>query len=93
MENQDFSPLEPKVVLGIAAHPDDLDFGSAGTMAWFAENGADVYYLILTDGSKGSDDLNASAAELTKIRENEQRAAVYAIGGKGVTFLAILTVA
>ncbi|HEY4963276.1 MAG TPA: PIG-L deacetylase family protein [Candidatus Saccharimonadales bacterium] len=83
----DFKPLNPRVVLGIAAHPDDLDFGASGTMAHFAENGADVYYLILTDGSKGSDDKSLSSDELIKIRETEQQAAVEAIGGKGVEFL------
>ena len=79
--------LKPKVVLGVAAHPDDLDFGASGTMAGFAKNGAAVHYLIITDGSKGSDDLNLSSAELIKIREDEQRNAVKSIGGKSVTFL------
>lgn len=79
--------LKPKVVLGVAAHPDDLDFGASGTMAGFAKAGADVHYLIITDGSKGSDDPNISSAELIKMRENEQRNAVKAIGGKSVTFL------
>lgn len=83
MEN----PLNPKVVLGIAAHPDDLDFGTSGTMASFAKAGADVHYLIITDGSKGTDDMKASGTDLIKIREQEQRNAVKAIGGKSVTFL------
>ncbi len=87
MKPQEFSDLKPKIVLGIAAHPDDLDFGASGTMAWFANHGAAVHYLILTDGSKGSDDPNVSSAELVKIREAEQRAAVKAIGGKSVSFL------
>jgi len=79
--------LNPKVVLGVAAHPDDLDFGASGTMAGFAKNGADVHYLIVTDGSKGSSDEKLSSADLIKIREKEQRNAVKAIGGKSVTFL------
>lgn len=79
--------LHPKVVLGIAAHPDDLDFGAAGTMAKFASAGAKVYYLIITDGSKGSSNLHITSSELVKIRETEQRAAVRAIGGTDVTFL------
>lgn len=87
MDNPTFEPLKPKVVLGIAAHPDDLDFGAAGTMAKFASEGAEVYYLILTDGSKGSEDPEMTAEKLTKIREAEQRDAVSVIGGKGVTFL------
>ncbi len=79
--------LNPKVVLGVAAHPDDLDFGASGTMAGFAKSGADVHYLIVTDGSKGSSDMTLSSSELIKIREKEQRNAVKAIGGKSVTFL------
>jgi LmbE family N-acetylglucosaminyl deacetylase len=87
MDDKVFSPLTPKIVLGIAAHPDDLDFGAAGTMAAFAAAGAEVHYLILTDGSKGSEDPDITSAELVKIREAEQRAAVKAIGGKSVQFL------
>lgn len=87
MTKPDFSVLKPKVVLGIAAHPDDLDYGAAGTMAGFAQTGADVHYLILTDGSKGSADLKISPIELVKLREAEQRAAVKVVGGKSVQFL------
>lgn len=86
-KHQYFEPLQPKVVLGVAAHPDDLDFGSAGTMAKFASEGASVHYLLLTDGSKGSEDQNLSSEELIRIRQEEQRAALLAIGGQGITFL------
>ncbi len=79
--------LNPKVVLGVAAHPDDLDFGASGTLAAFAKNGADVYYLILTDGSKGTRDKTLTPRQLNKIRKDEQRAAVKAINGRGVEFL------
>ena len=41
-----------KVVLGVAAHSDDLDFSASGTFAKFAHDGYDCYYLILTDSSK-----------------------------------------
>jgi LmbE family N-acetylglucosaminyl deacetylase len=87
MEPTEFNELKPKIVLGIAAHPDDLDFGSSGTLAKFAAGVAAVHYLILTDGSKGSADLNAIPAELTKTREAEQQAAVKAIGGTSAQFL------
>lgn len=87
MEKISFSPLTPKIVLGIAAHPDDLDFGAAGTLAKYAREGADIYYLLLTDGSKGSSDLEMSSSRLVKIRQEEQRAATKVIGGKDVYFL------
>ena len=72
---ENFKPLKPSIVLGIAAHPDDLDFGSAATMAKFAKDGAKVYYLILTDGGKGSEDPRLTSEELTQIRRREQTAA------------------
>ena len=87
MPDHKFLPLKPKVVLGVAAHPDDLDFGASASMAKFARDGAEVYYLILTDGSKGSEDRKLSGEELVKIRREEQRAALLAIGGSGITFL------
>jgi len=80
------SLLQPKIVLGIAAHPDDLDVGAGGTMARFAAGGADVHYLILTDGSKGTDVPDMTSAELTKIRRAEQQQALEILGGKSVTF-------
>lgn len=82
-----FSDLKPQVVLGIAAHPDDLDVGAGGTMAHFAQQGAEVHYLILTDGSKGSDDPTMTSANLIPIREAEQQQALDSIGGKTITFL------
>lgn len=87
MNKQTFATLEPKVVLGVAAHPDDLDFGAAATMNKFALNGAKIHYLILTDGSKGSEDRSIAPQQLIKMRRDEQREALKIIGGEGVTFL------
>ncbi|HEY1063700.1 MAG TPA: PIG-L deacetylase family protein, partial [Candidatus Saccharimonadales bacterium] len=87
MNQPSFDELKPNVVLGIAAHPDDIDFGAGGTMATFAKQGADVYYLQLTDGGKGSSDPDVSSAEIIKVRQQEQLNACEAIGGAGVHFL------
>lgn len=87
MKQQNFPPLNPKVVLGIAAHPDDLDFSAAGTMHKWARNGAKVHYLILTDGSKGSEDTTITAEKLMKTRQKEQLAALRLLGGSSVDFL------
>ena len=76
-----------KVVLGVAAHSDDLDFGAFGTFAKFAEEGNDCYYLILTDGSKGSRDPRMTADKLAKIRKKEQLASARLINIKNVFFL------
>jgi LmbE family N-acetylglucosaminyl deacetylase len=83
MNNQ---PLRPQVVLGIAAHPDDLDFGAAGAIATFARQGADVYYLILTDGCNGTTDRRVAAEELAHTRQGEQCAAGKVLGVKDVYF-------
>lgn len=82
-----FSDLQPKIVLGVAAHPDDLDFGAGGTLAQFARQGADVYYVQLTDGGKGTADTSIDSESLRQTREAEQQRACEAIGGKGITFL------
>lgn len=87
MQQQTFLPLQPKIVLGIAAHPDDLDFGAGGTLAHFARQGADVHYLQLTDGGKGTADPNLTPAQLAEIRKKEQEAACTCIGGCGVHYL------
>src|SRR5271166_4583963 len=74
-------------VLGVAAHPDDLDFGASGTFAKWAAQGASCYYLICTNGCKGSDDPKMTEQKLIKIRKAEQIAAGKVIGLKGVFFL------
>jgi len=82
-----FTPLQPKIVLGIAAHPDDLDVGAGGTLAHFASEGAEIHYLILTDGGKGSDNPSMTSSQLTEIRHTEQQTALEIVGGKTITFL------
>ncbi|MDP6605814.1 MAG: PIG-L deacetylase family protein [Dehalococcoidia bacterium] len=71
----------------IAAHPDDADFGAAGTAALLAKSGWTVRYLIVTDGSKGSDDLSFTPETLVVAREDEQRAAAELLGVESVRFL------
>ena len=80
-------PLKPTVVLGVAAHPDDLDVGAGGALAHFAAQGAEVHYLILTDGGKGSDDHTMTSARLTALRHQEQQAALEIVGGASISFL------
>ena len=45
MSELSFDELKPKIVLGVAAHPDDLDYAASGTFARWAHEGAKVYYL------------------------------------------------
>jgi LmbE family N-acetylglucosaminyl deacetylase len=77
----------PERVLVVAAHPDDVEFGAAGTIARWVAEGADVRYLLVTRGDKGSDDPTTDIAALSELRMREQRAAATEIGVGGVEFL------
>jgi LmbE family N-acetylglucosaminyl deacetylase len=77
----------PARVLVVAAHPDDIEFGAAGTVARWVAEGAEVRYLIATRGDKGSDDPDVDVAELVARREREQRAAAAELGVASVDFL------
>ena len=77
----------PARVLVVAAHPDDIEFGAAGTVARWVDEGAEVRYLVATRGDKGSDDPSVDPDELAGVREREQRAAAEEIGVAGVDFL------
>jgi LmbE family N-acetylglucosaminyl deacetylase len=77
----------PARVLAIGAHPDDVEFGCGATLAKWAASGSDAQLLVLTDGSKGSWDLDTDVAELAEIRRSEQRAAADTLGIGAVHFL------
>jgi LmbE family N-acetylglucosaminyl deacetylase len=77
----------PERVLVVAAHPDDIEFGAAGTVARWVGEGAEVRYLLMTRGDKGSDDPAADPIALAALREGEQRAAAAEIGVAAVEFL------
>ncbi len=71
----------------VAAHPDDVDFGAAGTVATFTDAGIEVAYCIVTDGDAGGDDRSVSRAQMGALRRDEQRAAAAEVGVHDVTFL------
>lgn len=77
----------PERVLVVAAHPDDIEFGAAGTVARWVDEGAEVRYLLMTRGDKGSDNPAADPVALAALRETEQRAAAGEIGVAVVDFL------
>ncbi len=84
------SPAEstaPKRVLVIQAHPDDVEFSSAGTVARWANEGAHITYCSLTSGDKGSDDPAMTGERLAASRELEQQAACDILGVKELKFL------
>lgn len=73
--------------LVIVAHPDDAEFGAAGTVARWVEMGTDVRYVVVTDGASGSSDPAMTRERLIEIRQREQRAACKELGVGDVTFL------
>ena len=71
----------------VFAHPDDAEFGCGGTVAAWAAEGLELTYVVATDGSKGSADLDMSSDKLIAIRRQEQQAAAEVLGVKNVVFL------
>ena len=74
-------------VLVVSAHPDDPEFSAGGSVAKLAKDGAQVTYVIVTDGSQGGEDPKQKDSDLAGIREKEQRAAARVLGVKKVEFL------
>ena len=79
--------MSDRRVLAVFAHPDDVDFGAAGTIARWVKEGWDVRYLCVTRGQKGAWDAHMNVDEYGAIRESEQRAAARVVGVTDVTFL------
>jgi LmbE family N-acetylglucosaminyl deacetylase len=74
-------------VLVIAAHPDDVDFGSAGTVAQWTDAGLEVSYCIVTNGEAGGSDRSVTRVEMAAIRQSEQTAAAKQVGVHELHFL------
>jgi LmbE family N-acetylglucosaminyl deacetylase len=77
----------PTRVLVVTAHPDDVDFGAAGTIAVWTDGGVHVTYCIVTDGASGAIDGVDAGSGLAALREDEQRAAAATVGVGDVRFL------
>ena len=77
----------PERVLVVTAHPDDVDFGAAGTIATWTAAGAEVVYCIVTDGDAGGSDPSISRADMATLRRGEQTAAAKQVGVHDLRFL------
>jgi LmbE family N-acetylglucosaminyl deacetylase len=84
MNNQLYTPKRAMVIV---AHPDDIEFGCAGSIARWVRAGCMVSYVLVTSGDVGIADLNITRAHAIEIREAEQRAAAEVIGVQEVVFL------
>jgi LmbE family N-acetylglucosaminyl deacetylase len=74
-------------ILAIMAHPDDVDFSAAGTVAQWTDAGLEVVYCIVTDGDAGGHDENVPRAEIPALRRAEQAAAAKAVGVTDIRWL------
>jgi len=74
-------------VLAVMAHPDDVDFGAAGSIATWTDAGIDVSYCIVTNGDAGGFDETVDRGEIAGIRQSEQRKAAAEVGVTDVRFL------
>jgi len=73
--------------LVVVAHPDDIDFGSAGTIAMLTSHGVNVAYCLVTSGDAGGDASTHTKQERAAIREREQTAAAAEVGVTTLHFL------
>ena len=74
-------------VLVVTAHPDDLDFGAAGTIAQWTAKGIEVSYCICTNGDQGGEDPSVPRADMPKIRKRKQIEAGKVLGVTNIEFL------
>ncbi len=77
----------PSSAMAIVAHPDDIEFGCAGTVAKWTRRGTHVVYVVVTSGNIGTHDPAYTTETLAAAREKEQRAAAAICGVTEVEFL------
>ena len=78
---------KPAYAMVVTPHPDDAEYGIAGTVARWVKEGKDVVYVVCTNGDKGTSDINMKPEVLAKIREKEQLDAANVLGVREVIFL------
>lgn len=77
----------PESAMAIVAHPDDIEFSCAGTLARWAHAGARISYVLCTSGDVGIAEAGMTKARAAEIREAEQQAAAEIAGAQEVIFL------
>lgn len=77
----------PARILVITAHPDDVDFGVAGSVATWTDAGSHVTYCVVTDGDAGGFDPEVARSDIAGIRRAEQTAAAAEVGVTDLIFL------
>lgn len=74
-------------IMVVAAHPDDIEWGSAGTVARLTAAGKTVVYVLATRGEAGSENPDLATEQVAKLREEEELAAAREVGVESVEFL------
>lgn len=77
----------PQRVLVVTPHPDDAEMWCGGALAHWISQGAEVHYVLCTDGGKGTSDPNVTSQDLSAKREQEQRDAAQVLGATEVVML------
>ncbi len=67
-------------ILIVTAHPDDVDFGAAGSVATWTAQGIDVVYCLVTDGDAGGADTGIPRDRMAEVRRDEQAKAAAVVG-------------
>jgi LmbE family N-acetylglucosaminyl deacetylase len=80
-----FPEIERALV--VTAHPDDVDFGAAGTVAVMTDAGVDVSYCVVTDGDAGGSDRSMARHDMAMLRRKEQTEAANLVGVTQLFFL------
>jgi len=80
-------PPPPERLLVISAHPDDIEFVVAGTVAKWVRAGTKARYVVATSGDAGTHKRGVTRQELASIREAEQTAAARVVGVDTVVYL------
>ncbi len=83
-------PTEIERALVVTAHPDDVDFGAAGTVANLTDAGAVVTYCLVTDGQAGGFDQTIPRDRMAEIRREEQTKAAAEVGVSDLAFLGVM---
>ena len=74
-------------VMVVTPHPDDAEYGVAGTVVRWVSQGKEIVYVVCTNGDKGTSDASVKPEDLARTREEEQIAAASLLGVREVIFL------
>jgi LmbE family N-acetylglucosaminyl deacetylase len=83
----DAKPYVPESAMAIVAHPDDVEFSCAGTLAVWARAGARISLVLCTSGDVGIARTDITRQQAAAIREVEAEAAAKIIGAAEIRFL------